>query len=391
MTHCVLVDGRMGGMKTMDAIERLHHDAIVCDLHVDTLQRLAKGESLAGNGGHLDLPRMRRGGLDLQFFAVWVDPVYLPRREGERDRSYERANALIDAFEREMQTHSAAVQPARTAAEARRIVAAGGIAAALGIEGGHAIENDLGKLEALYRRGVRYMGLTWNNSLDWADAAKEETLHGTRHGGLTGFGEQVVRRMNDLGMIVDLSHAAESTFWHVLRVSRAPVMASHSDAWALTPHFRNLKDDQIRALAAHGGIIGINFYCAFLDTTFMQRQMQAEEHLKDQVEAIETAHLYDFPTQCTLARRLLDAEMGPTPVPATRIADHVLHMVQLVGPDHVALGSDFDGTAAVPDDMPDVEHLPLVTRLLHQRGLDDNAIRKILGENVLRFFERVCG
>jgi membrane dipeptidase len=375
----------------LDASDKLHHDAIVCDLHVDTLQRLVKGEGLSGNGGHLDLPRMRRGGLDLQFFAVWVDPVYLPRAAGERDRSFERANQLIDAFEREMRAHAPAVQPVRSAREARDVLAAGGIAAALGIEGGHAIENDLGKLEAFHRRGVRYLGLTWNNTLDWADAAKEETLHGTRHGGLTTFGEQVVRKMNDLGMVVDLSHAAESTFWHVLRVSRAPVMASHSDAYALTPHFRNLKDEQIRALAAQGGIIGINFYCAFLDTTFMQRQMQAEVACKSEIDAIEAAHPYDFPTQCTLARTVMDRAMGPTPVPASRIADHAMHMVNLVGPDHVALGSDFDGTAAVPDDLPDVAHLPLVTRLLQERGLSDGAIRKILGENVLRFFDRVCG
>jgi membrane dipeptidase len=350
----------------LNASDKLHHDAIVCDLHVDTLQRLVKGEGLSGNGGHLDLPRMRRGGLDLQFFAVWVDPVYLPRAAGERDRSFERANQLIDAFEREMRAHAPAVQPARSAREARDVLAAGGIAAALGIEGGHAIENDLGKLEAFHRRGVRYLGLTWNNSLDWADAAKEETLHGTRHGGLTAFG-------------------------HVLRVSRAPVMASHSDAYALTPHFRNLKDEQIRALAAQGGIIGINFYCAFLDTTFMQRQMQAEVACKNEIEAIEAAHPYDFPTQCMLSRTVMDRAMGPTPVPASRIADHAMHMVNLVGPDHVALGSDFDGTAAVPDDLPDVAHLPLVTRLLQERGLSDGAIRKILGENVLRFFDQVCG
>lgn len=374
----------------MDDVLRLHHEAIVCDLHVDTLQRLVQGESLAGHGGHLDLPRMQQGGLDLQFFAVWVDPAYLAKGE-QKDRSYDRALSLLDAFDREMRTHAPAIQPARTASEARRIVSGGGIAAALGIEGGHAIENDLGKLEEFYRRGVRYLGLTWNNSTDWADAAKEETLQGTRHNGLTPFGEEVVRRMNRLGMIVDLSHAAESTFWHVLRVSEAPVMASHSDAYALTPHFRNLKDEQIRALAERGGLIGINFYCAFLDETFMRQQMAAEERFRSEFEAIDVAHPYDFPKQAELGRALLLDKMGHVPVPATRIADHVMHMVQLVGPDHVALGSDFDGTAMLPDDLQDVSQLPLVTRLLHDRGLAGADIRKILGENVLRFFETVCG
>jgi membrane dipeptidase len=375
----------------LDDLLRLHHDAFVCDLHVDTLQRIVQGEGLDGTRGQLDLPRLRQGGVDLQFFAVWVDPVFLPRQPGERDRSFERATALLDAFDREMTRHPTQIAAARTAAEARAIVSGGRIAAALGVEGGHAIENDLDKLEELHRRGVRYLGLTWNNSTDWADAAKEETQRGTRHNGLTAFGEEVVRRMNQLGMIVDLSHAAESTFWHVLRVSEAPVMASHSDAWALSPHVRNLKDEQIRALAARGGLVGINFYCAFLDAEFMRRQHEAEERRKDELDAIETAHLYDFPTQAELARRVLLEEMGHVPVPASRIADHVMHMVRLVGPEHVALGSDFDGTALLPDDLQDVSQLPLVTRLLAERGLGPGDLRKILGENVLRLFETVCG
>ena len=375
----------------MDDVLRLHHESLVCDLHVDTLQRLARGESLAGHGGHVDLPRMRSGGVDLQFFAVWVDPVYLPRQPGERDRSFERACELLYAFDREMRAHAESIVPVRRAAEARAVFASGKIAAALGVEGGHAIENDLGKLEELHHRGVRYMGLTWNNTNDWADAAKEETKHGTRYGGLTAFGEDVVRRMNRLGMIVDLSHAAESTFWHVLRVSEAPVMASHSDAFALSPHVRNLKDEQIRALGEHGGLIGINFYCSFLDAEFMRRQMQAEERRKPELDAIAARYPYDWPTQAELEREVLRQEMGHVPVPAARIADHILHMVRLVGADHVGLGSDFDGTSALPDDLQDVAELPRVTRLLRERGMADADIRKILGENVLRLFETVCG
>jgi membrane dipeptidase len=235
------------------------------------------------------------------------------------------------------------------------------------------------------------MGLTWNNSHDWADAAKEETLIGTRHHGLTAFGEAVVRRMNDLEMIVDLSHAAESTFWHVLRVSKQPVMASHSDCWAISPHFRNLKDEQIRALAAQGGIIGINFYCAFLSADFMRAQMAAEARIKPRLEAMEAEHLYDFPVQSQLGWEMLRAEMDPVRVPASLVVDHVAHIVDLVGSDHVALGSDFDGTSALPDDLQDAGAMPRVTHLLHERGFAERDIRKILGENVLRFFARVCG
>ncbi|MFQ5600515.1 MAG: dipeptidase [Candidatus Krumholzibacteriia bacterium] len=374
----------------MNESERLHHEALVCDLHVDTLQRIALGQSLSGHQGHLDIPRMRRGGLNLQFFAAWVDRVYLPR-DGTPDRSFARAIELLDAFDREMRAHAEAIAPVGSAAQARCVLSGGRLVAALGVEGGHAIENDLDKLQELYRRGVRYMTLTWNNTTDWADAAKEETLHGTRHGGLTAFGEEVVRRMNRLGMIVDLSHAAESTFWHVLRISTAPVMASHSNAHALSPHYRNLKDEQIRALAERGGIIGINFYSAFLDAEFSRRSQEAEERCRESFEALEREHAYDYPRLAELGLQLLNAQMGHVPVPASRIADHIEHMVRLVGPDHVALGSDFDGTSALPDDMLDVSCLPLVTRLLHERGFGEAEIRKILGENVLRFFETVCG
>jgi membrane dipeptidase len=198
----------------VDEALRLHHDAVVCDLHADTLQWLVRGDSLAGHAGHLDLPRMRQGGLDLQFFSVWVDPIFTSRAPHEPERSFARAIELLDVFDAAMREHAGEIAPVRSAGEARAVLGGGRLAAALGVEGGHAIENDLAKLEELYRRGVRYLGLTWNNTHDWADAAKEETLHGTRHGGLTAFGEDVVRRMNRLGMIVDLSHAAESTFCH---------------------------------------------------------------------------------------------------------------------------------------------------------------------------------
>ena len=374
----------------MDRNAPLHHDAFVCDLHVDTLQRIAMGESLAGNRGHVDIPRLRAGGVDLQFFAVWVDVVYLAR-DGVPDRSFQRAIELLDAFDREMRAHARDVAPVRSAEEARDAVDGGRIAAALGVEGGHAIENDLGKLEELHRRGVRYMGLTWNNSHDWADAAKDETLHGTRHGGLTAFGEQVVRRMNQLGMIVDLSHSAESTFWHVLRVSEAPVMASHSDAWKLSPHYRNLKDEQIQALAERGGIIGINFHCSFLDAEFFRRRHAAEQACQAELDALERDYPYDYPRRADLEFELIRAHMGHVPVPASRIADHVEYISRLVGPEHVALGSDFDGTNALPDDMPDVSCLPRVTALLRARGFSESEIRGIVGENVLRFFATVCG
>ncbi len=375
---------------SLSTSETLHQKAVVCDLHADTLQHLAMGESLSGTRGQLDLPRMRQGGVDLQFFSVWVDSVYAAH-EGEAEQSYARASALLDTFDDAMRRHPEEILPVRGAGDARAAIAGGRVAAALGVEGGHAIESDLGKLEEFHRRGVRYMTLTWNNTHDWADAAKEETLHGTRHGGLTTFGEHVVRRMNQLGMIVDLSHAAESTFWHVLRVSDMPVMASHSNARALSPHFRNLTDAQIRTLAARGGLIGVNFYSSFLDAEYWQRRQAAEEQCKEAMETLERDFAFDYPRRTVLEAELLRSCMGHVPVPATRIVDHIEYLVRLAGPDHVALGSDFDGTNALPDDMPDVAHLPHLTELLQDRGFSESDIRKILGENVLRLFETVCG
>ena len=369
---------------------QLHRDATICDLHVDTLQRVARGESMVRNAGHLDLERARQGGLDVQFFAVWVDPVYLAH-DGLPDRSYEWAIELLDAFDRETKAYPNLIRPVTTAALARQAVAEGLMAGALGVEGGHAIENDLGKLEEFYRRGVRYLGLTWNNSTDWADAAKEEMMHGTRHNGLSDFGVEVVQHMNKMGMIVDLSHAAESTFAKVLEVSRVPVMASHSDAHALSPHLRNLKDEQIRALAEKDGIVGINFFCMFLDAEYAAARQKAEGDLQAAFEEIEATYPYDFPMQAEKEAELLHAVMPPVSVKAERIVDHVEHIVNLVGADHVALGSDFDGTNALPDDLQDVSKLPVLTALLQRRGFSDADIRKILGENVLRFFERVCG
>jgi len=368
----------------------LHHDAIVCDLHADTLQHLAMGEPFTSTQGQLDLPRMRQGGVDLQFFSAWVDTVYVAH-EGAPERSYARTTELLDAFDREIGLHPDAIVPVRTAAEAKTVMASGRVAAALGIEGGHAIESRIDKLEEFHRRGVRYMTLTWNNTHDWADAAKEETLRGTRHGGLTAFGEHVVRRMNQLGMIVDLSHAAESTFWHVLRVSDMPVMASHSNARALSPHFRNLTDAQIRALGARGGLIGVNFFSSFLDPTYYARRQAAEESCKQQMDALERDYGFDYPRRTRLEAQVLRGCMGHVPVPATRIVDHIEYLVRLAGVDHVALGSDFDGTNALPDDLSDVSQLPRLTELLLERGFAASDIRKILGENVLRFFATVCG
>jgi membrane dipeptidase len=235
------------------------------------------------------------------------------------------------------------------------------------------------------------MTLTWNNTNDWADAAKEETQGGTRHGGLTEFGEEVVREMNRLGMIVDVSHVSESTFEDVMRITTAPVIASHSCAAAIAPHYRNLTDEQIRAIAANGGVIGINFYPAYLDSAYNRLENRAYETQAAVLDSLDEALKDDPVARYRRRGEVVREAMGGYSVPSTAIVDHIDHIVRLVGVDHVAFGSDFDGVPDLPAGMEDVTHLPDLTRLLVERGYDEIEIRKILGENFMRVFEAVTG
>ncbi|MBI3854132.1 MAG: membrane dipeptidase, partial [Planctomycetes bacterium] len=258
---------------------RLHMDAIVVDGHADTIGRaLDDGEDLGTETGkgHLDLPRMFRGGLDAQFMSCFVEPKYLQRKEAAK-----RAFRMIDAVKQWAAKYPDRLVIARRAAEVRRAAAAGKVCGILCIEGGHAIEEDLGLLRTFHELGVRYMTLTWNNSLSWAEAARDPG----KVKGLTDFGRDVVREMNRLGMLVDLSHVHENTFTDAIAVSDTPVIASHSCARALCDHVRNLKDDQLKALAKNGGVVGVNFYSAFLDENYRQAAEARQPEDRKEMEA----------------------------------------------------------------------------------------------------------
>ena len=298
---------------------------------------------------------------------------------------------MIDFMDALLEKYPDRISLATTAGEARRIASSGKIAAALGLEGGHIIENSLDELRHYYDRGVRYMTLTWNNTNDWADAAKEETESGTRHGGLTDFGVEVVREMNRLGMIVDVSHVSESTFWDVMEVTDKPVIASHSCVYAINPHYRNLKDDQIEAIAKNGGVIGINFYPAYLDSTYNRLENEAYERRQADLDSLREALRGDPAEFYRRRREIIDGEMGGYGVPITAIADHIDYIVRLVGPDYVGLGSDFDGIPSVPVGMEDASKFPELTRILVERGYSEADIDKILGGNFMRVFEAVTG
>ena len=363
----------------------LHQEATVCDLHCDTVMRLLQGVPLGvrKQTGHIDIPRLKEGGIDLQAFACWVDPHTVPS-----ERYASETHRMIDELCSEFQANTESIALARSGSEARDIIATGKIAAILAIEGGHSIMNSLDTLRIFYDRGVRYMTLTWNNSLDWADAAADTA---PKHGGLTGYGRQIVRTMNEIGMIVDVSHVAESTFWDVIENTADPLIASHSCAYALCPHFRNLKDEQIKAISRKGGMIGINYYSAFLDSTFGYTYKAFRERYRAEIDSLGEMYKDDRDRYILERNALFGKEFDAMRPTVNRVIDHIDYIAKLVGPEYVGLGSDFDGTTGLPRGLEDCSNVPIITKKLMQRGYSEKDIRRILGGNFMRVFKKVCG
>jgi membrane dipeptidase len=291
---------------------------------------------------------------------------------------------MIDAVKRWAAACPDGLELARTSADVRRIVASGRVAGILAIEGGHAIEEDLALLRVFHELGVRYLTLTWNNPISWAWPARAKGADA----GLSPFGREVVREMNRLGMLVDLSHASEKTFYDALETASVPVLCSHSCARAICDHPRNLRDEQLRALARNGGVVGVNFYSGFLSRPFVESKRGLDE--RDDAERAELRERHrDDPARmdAELRRvsRAYDAAEGALPRPPLAVLlDHVEHIARVAGVDHVGLGSDFDGVGALPEGIDDCEDLPLVTEGLLARGFPEGDVRKILGENFLR-------
>ncbi len=317
-----------------------------------------------------DIPRLRAGGVGAQFWSVYVPGETL--QEGtslaQTLEQIEVVHAMIDRYRDDFEL-------ALTSDDVERIHSAGKIASLIGVEGGHSIENSISVLRRLYGLGARYMTLTHNVTLDWADAANDKA----QHGGLTAFGEEVVREMNRLGMLVDLSHVAPSTMRHALRVAAAPVIYSHSSARAIADHPRNVPDDILPLIAANGGVVMVNFYSSFVvpesaarDAEAMRLRVELERRLDaDQADAeVRRWKRSNPPLRGTIHH----------------VLDHIDHLVQVAGVDHVGIGSDFDGVSMVPEQLEDVATYPLITQGLLDRGYGEQAIRKIMGGNVLRAF-----
>ena len=363
--------------------KKLHFSSIVLDTHDDTTQRFFSKDFDFGKrnpDGHVDIPRMREGGMNAIFFSIWIDGRIMG------PPAVEKALDQIDAVHENVLKYSKDLVFCRTAEEVRRAHAQGKIAALIGVEGGHMIGNDIRVLRMFGDLGVRYMTLTHFYNDEWADSSTDKPAHN----GLTDFGKDVVREMNRQGIMVDISHVSDKTFFDALEVSKAPLIASHSSCRALCNHPRDMADDMIKALAAKGGVIQINYERSFID--------QAYKDAYDKVSGGVVAATEKITQECSgdgdcTSRKLRDLQTqmegsGALPrVSWERIVEHIDHVVKLVGPDYVGLGSDFDG-ATMPDGLEDCSKLPKITEALMRKGYKDEDVRKILGGNLLRVMEQ---
>jgi membrane dipeptidase len=364
--------------------------AVAVDMHADTVQFVIdEGADISRRTEttHLDAARMREGGLDAQFFSVWIEPEFYGLGGEE---VVARADAQVEAVRALAERHPDIWTFATTAADIRRAHDEGKLAALLGLEGGYAIDEKLERVGHYFERGVRYMTPTWTHSLPWAGSSGDG--RGAKLG-LNDFGRAVVREMNRLGMLVDVSHVSDKTFWDMVDVSTSPVIASHSNCRALTDVPRNLTDDMIRAIADTGGVVCVVYYPGFLDVGWRERK----ERLERELDPLLRATARPFWGQKSLMRIALDRvrerEFAKrlSPVPLARVADHIDHIVKLTSVEHVGCGSDFDGITATPAGLSSVAELPNLTAELLRRGYGEEDVTKILGGNVLRVMEETEG
>lgn len=370
----------------------IQNSAIVVDTHADTPQRFLDegfdiGSTDPNDIGHISLDKARRGNLGAEFFSIWVEP------ETNRGHFAQHTFDLIDSVYEQAAHHPDRMIMAFSVADIERAHREHKLAACMGIEGGHSIENDIHLLRDYYRLGVRYMTLSWSNTNEWADSSGDiDDPKVQHHNGLTDFGKQVVLEMNRLGMMVDISHVADKTFWDAIATTKAPVIASHSSARALVDAPRNMTDDMLRAVAKNGGVVDVNFFSGFDDQNFWNA---AKAQSKDRAAA-EQKYTDEMKAQGKEVNYIeldrIDREWTakiPRP-PLKVLIDHIDHIAKVVGVDHVGLGSDFDGVSgATPQGMDSAADLPKITQALLDRGYSAEDIKKILGGNLLRVFSEV--
>jgi membrane dipeptidase len=364
---------------------KIHNKAILVDTHNDFLSKAVEDHYAFDADLHgitySDLKRMKTGGVDVQVFSVFCDEHF------GRGSAFARAEAELDSLYAVAGRNPERMQIVRSYEELRRAVRQHKLAALTGVEGGHMIEDNLDYIDSFYKRGVRYMTLTWNNSTSWATSAADESKHAflVTGYGLNDFGKQVVKRMNALGMMIDVSHTGEKTFWDVIRYTTKPIIASHSSVYTLCPVYRNLKDDQIRAIAKNGGVIQVNFYSGFIDSNYMPRLMRFLKQHRREYDSLHSHNLVEGRIVDYLSARY-PQEFQLLRPPLSLLIDHIDYIAKLVGVDYVGLGSDFDGIESAPQGLDGVEDYPKITEALLRRGYSKRDIYKILGGNFLRVF-----
>jgi len=363
--------------------QRLHQQSILIDTHNDILtnafeKQVSFDQELTGKT-HSDLQRMKEGGVDIQIFSVWCD--------GLQQQPFAYANRQIDTLYAWVNRNPTNMMLVKTTADIKAAIAQKKFGAMIGVEGGHMIENDMRKLDSLFKRGARYMTLTWNNSNPWATSAMEETKDSLLHQpkGLSAFGKKLVEHMNDIGMLVDISHVGEATFWDVMNTTTKPVIASHSSAYALCPVFRNLKDDQLQAIGKNGGVVQVNFYSRFLDSNYNRNEAAFTASHKAERDSLLQANPEPYFADLFLFEKYA-AEVNNLKAPLSLLVNHIVHIARVAGIDHVGIGSDFDGINSTPQQLYDVTTYPLLTKALLQGGFSKKDVRKILGGNFMRVF-----
>ncbi|MEP6726714.1 MAG: dipeptidase [Bacteroidota bacterium] len=365
--------------------KKIHRDAIVTDTHNDVISSVTmKGMNIETDltgKTHSDIARFKKGGIDVQVFSIFCNETF------HKDTAFRYANAEIDSLYAIVKRNPAAMAIVTNPAALAAAVKEKKLACMMGVEGGHMIEDRMDYLDTLFKKGARYMTLTWNNSTSWATSAADESKNNLPFGtkGLTSFGKEIVKHMNDLGMMVDLSHVGEQTFWDAINTTTKPVIVSHSCAWSLCPVPRNLKDEQIKAVGKNGGVIDVNFYSGFLDSNYMKRKevfLTAHKTERDSLQQLKWVY-YEIEDWLT---KKYTGEANDLRPPLSLLIDHIDHIVQLIGADHVGLGSDFDGIESAPKELNDVSDMPLVTKALLERGYSKKDVEKILGGNFIRVF-----
>ncbi|MBB5066842.1 dipeptidase [Granulicella mallensis] len=387
-------DYNVSGLNHMQDFAKFHASTLVIDAHADTPQRFVdEGWNFSDplNSGMLNLDSAREGNLAAEFFAIWVEP------KGWRGRYAYRTLQLIDGVYEQLRKHPTTMRLGLTPADIVQAHRDRVFCALLGIEGGHSIEADLGLLRLYHRLGVRYMTLTWTNTNEWADSSGDldnPSVH--HHNGLNDFGRDVIREMNRLGMMVDVSHVSDKTFWDVLQTTHAPIIASHSSSRALTDTLRNLTDEQLCAVATNNGVVMVNFCTSFIDdnwrTAWAATQPQREPlYAAATAPYLERGEPVPYSVFLAIDRAFYAQHLAPTMplAPFDSLIDHFDHVAKVAGIDHVGIGSDFDGFSILPAEISSAADLPKITAALQQRGYTEEQLKKLLGGNLLRVFADV--